>query len=684
MGNPAIFSGKRTKLLTTKGILNSDTSINDNDGLINYIKNGHAEVNALGWATYADVAGVLPVDGTGGTPTHITFTQTTTTPLGGLGSFLITNSGSTSAQGEGASYNFTIDAKDKAKVLQISFDYIVNSGTFVAGSTGVDSDVEVYIYDVTNSVLIQPSSYKLLSNSTTIADKFNATFQTASNSTSYRLIFHCPTAATSAWALKLDNIAVSPSQYVYGTPITDWKEFVVTAGPTGTIRASTTAPTFGTVALNKAMYRRVGSNAEIIWTFKQTTVGTAGSGGYYFDISQLGLQIDTTNLPANSSFVNWSDFQSSVGEFVWADGTATGGIVAGSVHVASATQLKAIGQYQGPTATQGSWSATFGPFSSSLFTTTLRFSVPILGWGASTQMSDSAALNVVAALVSGSTTSLPGSSITKITYPTTNFDTSSAWSSVNNRYICPIAGYYQLNVPLAINQTALANFLFSTFVYKNGSNFATIGTGYNTNIVGQSSVPMANSPVIVQCNAGDYLEIFVNNPNATTTAVTFSELSISRLSGPSAIAATEEISLSYINGAGTSIANGGTGFAISGWTKVFDTHGSFNPTTSIFTAPAAGRYAISGSIAFTGGSYPTNSEYAILCQQLGSATTFTRLGTITLPVAVTITPAVIGKEFIFNCNAGDTISFYAYQASGVARSLSTDTSFNTISIKRVK
>jgi hypothetical protein len=183
-------------------------------GVKNYITTGDAETGTTGFATYADAAGASPVDGTGGSPS-VTWTTSSSSPLAGTNSFLLTK-GASNRQGDGVSYAFTIDAQDQAKVLQVSFNYLVSSGTFVAGSgPSSPSDVTVWLYDVTNSLIIQPSSSSLLSNSTTLADKFNATFQTSSNSTSYRLILHVGSTSASAYTLKVDSISVSPSTYVY-------------------------------------------------------------------------------------------------------------------------------------------------------------------------------------------------------------------------------------------------------------------------------------------------------------------------------------------------------------------------------------------------------------------------------------------------------------------------------------
>jgi hypothetical protein len=255
-------------------------------GGINYIQqnngNNDFEAATTGWATYADAAGTIPVDGTGGSPSHITISRTTTNPLRGLGSLLITNSGSTSAQGEGVSYAFTIDRADQAKVLSIPFDYEIVSGTFSGGSSSTDSDLEVYIYDVTNAQIIQPAGYKISGAVSGVQYKqAGCTFQTASNSTSYRLIFHVPTTATSAWSLKIDNISVGPQASLYGAPVTDWKSY------TPTFSAG-----FGTVTSINMFYRRVGDVIEVQGSF---TCGTTANSVARISLPS-GFSIDTNKI----------------------------------------------------------------------------------------------------------------------------------------------------------------------------------------------------------------------------------------------------------------------------------------------------------------------------------------------------------------------------------------------------
>lgn len=642
MGSPAIFSGKRTKLLTTKGVLNSDTSINDNDGVLNYIKNGHAEVNALGWATYKDAAGVLPVDGTGGTPTHITFTQTSTAPLGGLGSFLVTNSGSTSAQGEGTSYNFTIDAKDKAKVLQISFDYLVNSGTFVAGSSTVHSDLEVYIYDVTNALIIQPSSYKLLSNNTTLTDKFSATFQTASNSTSYRLILHCPTTATAAWSIKLDNVCVCPSQYVYGSPVTDWQSYT---------------PTFtningGTTATSKSQWRRVGDSMEITGILVAGGTGIAISGVVIVSIPS-GFTIDSTKLLINgdASIGNGNLLANSLNRWPL-------GVVA-----ATSTSFNLVSNGSS-TGAGGNFLTTTIPIASSTYwiagsSISWNIKVPILGWSSSVQMSDSADTRVVAARF----TIPASSSVTAgnpINFLTSSIDTHSAVTvGAAWKFIAPVSGLYMVSANL---NTVLAN---TIRVYKGGTSYQYIAS----NAVSVT----ASGSCLVSMNTGEYIDI---RPDVTSTTQVVCSVDIQRLTGPSAISATETVACRYTNTAGTSIAAGGT-TPVPFVTKDYDTTGSWNGTT--FTAPISGKYEVKCGIFYATGSFTGTSKNINIRK---NTTLVSYISIITPPSTATYNLGMNGSDTI-NLLAGETLDFGLAHNEGTARSLDTLSGANHISITRV-
>lgn len=122
---------------------------------------------------------------------------------------------------------------------------------------------------------------------------------------------------------------------------TDWKD--ISNVSAGTFITSTgTSPTFGTVATNKAQWKRQGSDLLLKWDFRRTTIGTAGTGYYLINIpSETGCTIDTAKAPttnpaggATASAVS----NSIVGTFYYLDSGNDG---VGQLYPYSGTQLVA-------------------------------------------------------------------------------------------------------------------------------------------------------------------------------------------------------------------------------------------------------------------------------------------------------------------------------------------------------
>lgn len=518
-------------------------------GDVNFITNSDAEANTTGWAVYADAAGTRPVDGTGGVA-NVTFTRSTSSPLAGLGSFLFTKDAA-NRQGQGASFDFTIDAAYKAKVLTIEMDYIVNSGTFVAGSSTTDSDVIVYLYDITNSVLLEPSSIKLLSNSSTISDKFRASFQTSSNTTSYRLILHCASTSASAYALKLDNVKVSPSKYIFGTPISD---------------SFTYTPIFvglGTVSNINVNYRRVGSFAHIYGTF-QTGTPTAVTA--------------TMTLPAGLTANTGQTINSTIGRME--RDTNTGSNIKDFSVVATSGNITTVGfsfpEYSVATSpfSQGTGSAVFTAASFYRF----EFNIPIVGWSSSVQTSDQTDTRIVS-LAAFTNANTAGTTTAPFVYQTVNKDTHNGYNNSTGRYTVQVPGDY-----LIVSSGASTAASTSIGVYVNGtlfSNYASSNSTTNT----------SGSVLVPNLKTGDLVDI---RPSANLTQTAGCYLSIFRLTGPSAIAASEKVFIEY----STSSAQSLTGAAftkINFNTKIRDSHGALSAGS--FTAPRADAYEIEVSCA---------------------------------------------------------------------------------------
>lgn len=246
---------------------------------INYILNPDFESGAsTGWATYADAAATTPVDGTGGSPSS-TFAATVTTPLRGTYSGLFTK-GAANRQGEGFSYAFSIASADKSLPLQISWEGLASANYTGSASTEF---LSVYVYDVTNSTLIIPSSIVVPQGSGKGKCNFNAT-----TSASYRLIFHVAGTGTSAWTYEIDTVSVSPNLAVFGAATTDWISYT----PTGSWTANTSY---------NGQYRRVGDTMEL--QVYITLTGAPTSANLTINMP-TGFSIDSTKLASGTSTVN--------------------------------------------------------------------------------------------------------------------------------------------------------------------------------------------------------------------------------------------------------------------------------------------------------------------------------------------------------------------------------------------
>ena len=351
-GKVAIFA-KTDKKMYRKGSDGVEAEIGSGSasGFINYILNADLEAgNTTGWATYKDAAAATPVDGTGGSPTTLTVTANSTTPLRGAFDLKIAKTAANS-QGEGFSYAFSIKSPDISKKLQVSFDLNTNDANYVSG------DVVIYFYDVTNSVLITPSSTSIPKVG---ASTYSLTFDTTT-SLSYRLIFHWATTNATASNIFLENFFVGPGIITQGAAISEWQSYT----PTGT---------WTTNATYTGYYRRVGSSAE--FTVKIALAG-APTGGTLTAINlPSGLTINSSALPIPAAgdlfFVGQANFTDS--------GVAT---YTGVVTVVNGTTNSVRPYWSDDTAVgvQIFSTTASGPFIwGSADYMTLNFTVPIAEW----------------------------------------------------------------------------------------------------------------------------------------------------------------------------------------------------------------------------------------------------------------------------------------------------------------
>lgn len=523
-------------------------------GTVNYVTDSGVESGVSQWSLYNDGASAAPVDGTGGSAAQLSLTATSSNPLRDKQSISLAKA-SGSAQGQGISTDFTIDLADQAKVLTVSFDYEILSGTYATG------DLTVYlIQDPTGTpTVVQPAGYQVQSVVAGIASKHIATFQTSVTGTSYRLCIHAASTSTSTYALLIDNVIVGPQTVQYGAPVTDWVSFT----PTGSWTTNTTYT---------GRWRRIGDSMQMTATAALT--GAPNAVGIKFNLPS-GFSIDTSKL-ANTDVTSGS--RQILGSATVLDAGLS--VRTGSVVFDTSTTLWPYSaDATGDFSISNTNPITFGNGDAVSIVATF----PILGWSSSVQMSNDTDTRVVAARYYASGNRTP-STTKAINYDTLVYDTHAAVTTVSGdvagwKYTVPVAGYYRVTVNNYSSTAAVA----TLNVYKNGVFTATwLCSGNIANVLQTGS----NT---ILCVAGDYLDVRTDAAttcnNVTSQVLT---VDIERLSGPSAIAASETVAAAYwasANGAATSA----TPFNFD--SREYDTHGAVTTGASWrFTAPISGLY----------------------------------------------------------------------------------------------
>ena len=594
-------------------------------GGVNFIPNGNAE-STNPFIGYVYTAGTRPIASTGGLGTSFINTSiTTTNPLADNSSFLITKTNATNQQGVAQDIPFTASLAYKAKACTIEFDYILSSGTFQAGTSTQDSDLIVYIIDVDNNVAIQPSNFKLLSNSTTIASKFQAQFQTSSNSTNYRLSFYSATNNTNTYTLKVDNIKVGPSQYVYGTPVTDWQSWT----PTGTWTTNTTYT---------GRKRRVGDQMEY-----DITVSLSGAPNVAILDVNLQETIDTTKLSMSAG----GRYEFGMSTCVDTGVQTYHGLVAHQTNTSVRPQV-----YQ--------TNATFANINSIIQNTpmifgagdyvTLRFAVPIVGLSSSVQMSDNADTRVVSTRAFRATSNqvVSSTALTQVIYNSTSFDSHGTFNTSTGAYVVPVSGRYKVYSSLYLTGAAVEPFTHS--IYKNGvsvtERFFT-GAPDVMNVVSDT----------LDCITGDIITINIQSTADTSYSIVFNSkntfLDIERISGPSTIAATETIAARVSKSVNQTLTNGVI-TKITFDTEHFDTHGFFSGST--FTAGISGIYDISGHL-FWAQNGTAGASMRVMVYINGA-----QISTVweTHDSTANVEKSTIFST-LYRLRAGDTIEIYGFQ-----------------------
>jgi hypothetical protein len=615
-------------------------------GGINHLSPNHdAEGGTTGWSRFDDGASTTPVDCTGGSPNaSYTFAQSNSSPLRDSNSYLLTKDAA-NRQGHGVSASFTVPRADRAKIHKISFEY-------EAGGSYAADDVHVWIYatDGSTTGLIQPSVYKLGGTTTGPPNKYEATFQTTSDGVTYRLCLFQSTTNAFASTLKLDNFQVGPESKTFAAPISEWVSFT----PTGSWVANTTYT---------GKWRRVGDSMEVQAALSLTGAPTAATLTVNLP---SGYTIDTTKLNLTASFAQ------ILGHGVLNDtGTRT---YEANVTYSSTTAVQ-VAELDDTVATNlvnATSPITWG----NTDTITIRFVVPISGWGTSMLVGTNDDGRVVSARAYNSTTSHNTATYTTIVYTTKAHDTHGALD-LTNGFTVPVAGYYVVRGHAVFNTGGGWNGAeeANLAAYKNGSIVQRIG-GVTMQAAHGTYVQVSGASVPILCNAGDILTLRGYQSSGGALALLggdeYNWVAYERVTGPAGIASGETVAATYTTAAGQSITTATTTIIDFG-TKERDTHG-FCATGAAFkcTAPIAGHYEVTCRQAYSvsadnpfGYIYKNGVELA-----LGQTVDTTNR-----------TPPTITR--LVYLNATDYVDCRTRHTTGSNKTLEPSASYNYFSIHRV-
>ena len=547
--------------------------------------------------------------------TGSSWTSSTVTPLRGLRSFLLSKPASRTT-GEVKRFDFTIDATDKGKVLQIGFDYTVSSGTYVTG------DLVCLIRDVTNNRMIQPSAWQIESVGIGTSAQARMTFQTSSDSVSYEFIIFQITATALAYDLRFDNFVIGPQVVPLGAPVTDWVSYT----PTGSWSTNTTYT---------GRWRRVGDSMQVSINLALSGAPTAADlsvdlpSGYVIDTAKIGdVNFGTTGYGTlldggTRQYVVSMSYRDTDSLYVIHTESGNAGFVNATNPITFANSDEIV----------------------------LTATVPIVGWSSSTVVSSSADTRVVDLVAFNSGTQSVTANTTNIA-ATSSKDSVGGWNGT--QYTIKVPGDYNFTIAGSDNvaSTPVIDLYVNAVSYRRIA--ALHGGNYYT-----------GSLLVPNLKAGDVVSF---RSSITTTLGANFRLEGYMLQGPSQIAASEVIACrAYLSTNQTGVNPNASGVKVNFNATTLDTHGGWNTGTYRYTCPAPGIYEVDSTI-YTSGTNVLANTYLIQIFKNGAGI---QNGAPTTAIASTSTGA-FGK-YIGECVAGDYFEVYFYGAGN--NSVSTLTLF---------
>ncbi len=619
----------------------------------NYITNGRAENSTVGWAAYVDAADAKPVDGVGGAPTLAITTQTANV-LEGVNSFRITKD-ALNRQGEGVSYDFTIDAAYKTSMFKIELAYDASANYDHGSDPASDpSDLVFYVYDKDSASVIQPFTF-----TTDGSGHFVGYFQPVdSTSRDYRLIAHVATSNALAWTFDCDVIKVGPSSVSTGPVISDWQDYT----PTGTFTTNTTYT---------GKWRRSGPDLEfqIGLTFSGAPNATTLE-----DITlPSGLAIDTTKL-----VLAGTGGKDVVGILQMIDTGSS--LFEGSIRVDPNTPNTLQPTYDVPASSTG-FITQAAPFTiGNTDTIMLNGRVPIQGWGANGQVGVDDGRPVTSVYTSTAGQSIPGGSgFHIIDFGTKENDTHGAVTTgASWKFTAPISGMYSVKSSVLWgNAVWTASTLRQISLFVNGVQDETIG--YDQSQASTTQFVWTGGSTDIFLNAGDFIDVRARNGEGVARVLEASannvNIEIHRIGGSATVQPSDIVAARYVYSGTQSFPNA-TNTTMLPTSKEYDTHGVF--ASGIYTAPAPGYYEVNAYINLNSA---TQGVGEVAMYVLKNAETASGSNRVDRDLINSANQGAQGSATRY-LEHGDTIKVQLFQSNGVARSNENNTGY--VEVKRLK
>jgi hypothetical protein len=264
-----------------------------------------------------------------------------------------------------------------------------------------------------------------------------------------------------------------------------------------------------------------------------------------------------------------------------------------------------------------------------------------------------------------------------ITGYTPTFDTHGTWNASTGTYVVPVSGFWKVNAFHAFNAGAgTVSAAFVTRLYVNGVLTAdmtrsdVIPASYN------GAANVAASSKMFRLNAGDIITFRAFQNTGNTQTLGFFEVSMERSSGPSVIAATENVIAKYSTTAGQSITS--TPATIVYATREIDSHGIVNTTNGNITIPISGKYLIGVYGSTASATWSSGGQFLWQIRKNGSFSSF--INQIRAQATYTGILESVGPTYI-DCLAGDVLNIQAQ--SSVATTLRTATGTNFFYLVRL-